>query len=104
MGCVYTMTRFYKRYKRVGGDLKWLTTGQAPSKYLLLNEVNRLMTKAVWEISESMLDNIINESGVHWNKTELYMCIIILAYSHQMSTISLALGLLPEETIECCSL
>jgi hypothetical protein len=54
------------------------------------------MARAVWEINEAVISDNFERAGSFWSKTELAFCIEILAFSHQQSTLALALGLLSE--------
>ncbi len=48
MSSVYMMIRYYKEFKRIGGDLSWITEAKFPSKYKKLLEINTVLAKSVW--------------------------------------------------------
>lgn len=43
------------------------------------------------------MEEILENSNYHWSKTELAICIQVMAFSHSMSTIALGVGLLAED-------
>jgi hypothetical protein len=100
MSCVYMMVRYYNHFKAAGGDLRWISEAKYPSKYRAILELNRILAKAVWEISEDFMIELCENSGFPWSKSEIAIILEILAFSHQNSTIALALGLNCEDPIE----
>lgn len=55
------------------------------------------MARAPWEITPEMIEDILENGTYHWSKNELALCIQILAFAHEMSTIALGVGLLAED-------
>lgn len=59
--------------------------------------LNRYLSRAPWEITEEMIEEILENGNYHWSKNELAICIQIMTFSHSMSTIALGVGLLVED-------
>lgn len=97
LGCHYMMQRYYKLFRQTNGDPAWIQLGTFPEKYRLLLHLNHLMARAIWELDQNTIASILKKGGPEWSETELAACIEVLAFSHQLSTISLALGLNPED-------
>lgn len=55
MGSLYIMVRYYHRFKAAGGDLRWINQGKYPPKYKVILELNRILAKALWEITEDFM-------------------------------------------------
>lgn len=55
------------------------------------------MSHCVWEITNEMIVDILENESFKWSINELALIVQILAFAHNDSTIALALGLLPEE-------
>lgn len=77
--------------------MNWLEECKFPQKYKLILPLNRYMARAPWEITPEMIEEILENGSYHWSKNELTLCIQIFAFSHEMSTIALGVGLLPED-------
>lgn len=99
MGSAYVMARMVRKFLRAGGDLEWLREGSFPAKYRMILPLNRLMGRAPWEIDDQLLEGILENGAVHWSKNELALCIQVLAFAHQLSTIALAVGLEVEDPV-----
>lgn len=97
LGSVYVMARMLKRFLKEGGLMEWVLEGKFPHKYKLLLTLNRYLARAPWEITEEMMEEILENSNYHWSKTELAICIQVMTFSHSMSTIALGVGLLAED-------
>lgn len=55
MSSTYMMNRFYHRLKAAGGDIRWISEAKYPPKYKPIFELNRILAKSVWEISEEAM-------------------------------------------------
>lgn len=94
------LARYLRQFKAAGGDPTWLSHRKYPPKYRLLLPLNRALARAPWEISEEQVADLLLNSGCHWSRSELALCVEILAFAHQNCGIALAMGLLPEHALQ----
>lgn len=71
MASIYMMVRYYHRFKAAGGDVRWINQAKYPPKYKIILEMNRILAKAVWEITEEFMCDLYENSGNHWNQSEI---------------------------------
>lgn len=95
LGSVYVMARMLKRFLKEGGLTEWVNEAKFPPKYKLLLKVNRYLARAPWEIGSEMMEEILENTSYHWSKSELALCLQVMAFAQAMSTIALGVGLLP---------
>lgn len=69
LGCTYMMARYYILFQKAGGDLEWINNGEAPAKYKSIFSLNELMGRAVWQINESVVENLFANGEAGWTKS-----------------------------------
>jgi hypothetical protein len=65
------MIRYYHKFKAAGGDPRWINQGKYPQKYKVILELNRILAKATWEITEHFMLDLYENSGHQWNQSEI---------------------------------
>lgn len=51
LGSIYIMARMLRNYLRSGGPTEWFLQDRLPQKFKTLQNLNRLMARAPWEIT-----------------------------------------------------
>jgi hypothetical protein len=48
MGSIYMVARYFRKFKKAGGDYKWINEGKYPPKYKALLGLSRSFARAIW--------------------------------------------------------